>query len=165
MFVNTDGNAIEQMKIADMSYDQKLAALDCIKQQVKRVTLDNIALLFDEIKKDYVNIPKDDKPCQEIHNHLRDLMIFCKFHPTATKATRTPTKRRTRLAEKQEQILSFMTENDVVTRKDMEDHLNLCWQSIKGTVQILLTQGKIKEVTPERINTMGRNPKYAYKLV
>ena len=162
--MTTATHAIEQMKIADMSYEQQLAAFECIKQDIKQRNIAKIEELCQEIKKAYAHISKDEKPCQEIYNSLIDLMNFCKFHPTATKATRTPTKRRMRRDEKQEQILSFVAENDVVTRKDLQNHLDVAWPSISDIIETLLAQETIKEVTPERVNVMGRNPKYAYKL-
>ena len=162
--MSTATSTIQQMKIADMSYEQQLAAFECIKQDIKQRNVEKIELLCQEIKKAYAHISKDEKPCQEIYDCLTDLMIFCKFHPTATKVTRTATKRRMRRDEKQEKILSFMAENDVVTRKDIQNHLDLRWVSIKDMLDTLLSRDIIKEVTPERVNTMGRNPKYAYKL-
>ncbi len=162
--MSTATSTIQQMKIADMSYEQRLSAFECIKQDIKQRNIDKIEELCREMKKAYAHISKDEKPCQEIHNCLRDLMIFCKFHPTATKATRTPTKRRMRRDEKQEQILSFITENNVVTRKDIQNHLEIGWVSIKGVVATLLSQEIVKEVEPEHVNQMGRSPKYAYKL-
>ena len=155
---------VSEMKLDELSYEQQIAMYAILTKNIRKQSVNKWQELAQQLKQCYSAIPKDEKPCQEVHDSLRDLNNHCEYEPQAVKAVRTPTITRLRLEEKTERIKQFIELNVVATRKDLTDHLELTEPCIMKALEILLADGGLEETTPPTLTRHGRQPKYAYQL-
>jgi DNA repair ATPase RecN len=155
---------VSEMKLDELSYEQQIAMYAILTKNIRKQSVNKWQELAQQLKQCYNAIPKDEKPCQEVHDSLRDLMNHCEFEPQAVKAVRTPTITRLRTEEKMVRIKQFVELNGVATRKDITDHLELTEPCIMKPLEILLADGILEQTTPRTLTRHGRQPKYAYQL-
>jgi len=155
---------VSEMKLDELSYEQQIAMHAILAKNIRKQSINKWQELAQQLKQCYSAIPKDEKPCQEVHDSLRGLMNHCEYEPQAVKAVRTPTITRLRTEEKTERITHFVTLNGMATRKDLCDHLEVTEPCIMKPLEILLADGVLEQTTPHTMVRRGRQPKYAYKL-